>query len=176
MLQGLIENFLFRSLGSFIQGFNSQEINADLAKGRLALKNLKLKSDLFLDAALPFRIAYSHIGLISLDVPWSRLASESIGVNIEDVYIIINPLESKYWEAMSEYDTKKSLEKTEELINHYLKKASSRLKRKKKNDDSEAQSFKQRQEEKVKHRTSENSKVLIVLETHQKLIKILDHN
>ena len=77
---------------------------------------------------------------------------------------------------MSEYDTKKSLEKTEELINHYLKKASSRLKRKKKNDDSEAQSFKQRQEEKVKHRTSENSKVLIVLETHQKLIKILDHN
>ena len=155
MFQDLIERFLFRSLESFVEGFNKRKIETELSKGKVSFSNLKLKPNLFTELALPFRLAYSHIGLISLDVPWKKLSSESVEVIIEDVYAIITPLESKCWEVLSEYDTKKRFREFEKLVHHYTNKVYSSMTP----HLVEEEAPMKRLDEKMRSRASENSKV-----------------
>ena len=57
---------------------DSQRLSINVWSGKVALKDLILKPDLFHLLNLPFDIKLGVIHNLNFDVPWSRLSSQSV--------------------------------------------------------------------------------------------------
>ena len=160
MLQNFIEKFLIEKVGKFVEGFTKENLDLGLWGGSIVLKNLKLKPELLLRPAIPFRLIYSHIGLLSINLPWTKLSSESVQIHIEDLYLVIAPLDAPAWEAVAEYDAIRRVRELEHFMTHYVDKVSKKDKKKKKpeGEDVTKVSMPKENEEKKTNEAEEENK------------------
>ena len=59
-----------------------------------------------------------------MNLPWSKLSSESVEIIIEELYVVLTPLDPQAWEVVSTYDELRRLGELDKLIRHYLRKVS----------------------------------------------------
>ncbi len=50
------------------------------------------------------RLVYSHIGRLSAKIPYAKISSQPVEIAIEDVYILLEPLQRGEWNFANEAD------------------------------------------------------------------------
>src|SRR5579862_3519645 len=98
MLEGVVATLLNRFLGMYIRNFDPKQLNIGIWSGDVMLRNLELRREALDQFRLPLNVIEGHIGLLTLQIPWSNLKGKPVKVYIEDVFILAAPKED------SEYD------------------------------------------------------------------------
>ncbi|SCW01107.1 LAFE_0D05226g1_1 [Lachancea fermentati] len=91
MLESLAANLLNRILGSYVENFDSKQLNVGIWSGDVKLKNLKLKKESLDALNLPIDVRFGFLGELTLVVPWSSLKNKPVKILIEDVYLLCGP-------------------------------------------------------------------------------------
>ncbi|CAM9812815.1 unnamed protein product, partial [Choristocarpus tenellus] len=62
---------------------------------QVRLKGLQLVPEALSEGLdLPVEVVWGHVGLFHLSVPWSSLGSRPVCVTMEDVYVLLSPLDT----------------------------------------------------------------------------------
>lgn len=91
MLESLVSGLLNRLLGSYIEGFDSTQLNLEIWSGNVKLKNLKLRKDCLDGLELPINVKFGFLGELVLLVHWSSLKTKPVRIIIEDIYMLCTP-------------------------------------------------------------------------------------
>lgn len=105
MLESFAATFLNKFLGSYVENFDSNQLEVGIWNGDVKLRNCKIKKDCLDSLDLPISIDQGILGNLTMQVPWSRLKSSAVKIEIEDIYLLIRP---NSWEN---YDPADALER-----------------------------------------------------------------
>jgi vacuolar protein sorting-associated protein 13A/C len=97
MFAHLLKQILIAKLGKFVDGLDSENISVAILQGDFELINVGLKADALTQFQLPFRIVKGYISRLTAKVTWMKLESEPVKVDLEGVYIVLEPLLTKEW-------------------------------------------------------------------------------
>lgn len=97
MLEALLEKFIVNYLGRYFSGLDKKKIDIGVWKGDVSIENLALNHELFDIDSLPIEALFSHIGKVSLKVPWTRLSSSSVELIIEDLFLLVRIRPKDEW-------------------------------------------------------------------------------
>jgi vacuolar protein sorting-associated protein 13A/C len=64
----------------------------------ILLENLSLNREGIKKLHLPIEVKHGYIGTLRVSIPWSRLTSESVSIEIQDVFLLANPVDPKSWD------------------------------------------------------------------------------
>ncbi|RLN78742.1 hypothetical protein BBJ28_00015812, partial [Nothophytophthora sp. Chile5] len=112
MFETLVTGLLTNALGNYIDPkcFSSDKISFAIWGGRVVLKGLEVKPEVFAD--LPaVRLVRGVVGSIELNIPWNTLHSDSVVAIVDDVYLLVRTEEDvdAVMKAMDEFSLKKKL-------------------------------------------------------------------
>ncbi|GMM33802.1 membrane morphogenesis protein [Saccharomycopsis crataegensis] len=105
MLESLVAGVLNRTLGNYVENFDTKQLNIGIWSGDVTLKNLKLKKESLDALELPIDVQYGFLGQLTLQIPWSNLRGKPVKVIIEDAYLLATPM------LVDEYDEEKIKER-----------------------------------------------------------------
>lgn len=92
MFESVVATLLNRFLGSYIENFDTKQLNIGIWSGDVRLKNLRLKKESLDKFKLPVDVKFGHLGELTLLIPWSNLKGKPVKVVIEDVYLLASPI------------------------------------------------------------------------------------
>lgn len=92
MFESLVATLLNRFLGSYIENFDSKQLNIGIWGGDVRLTNLRLKKESLDKFKLPLDVKFGHVGELTLQIPWSNLKGKPVKVTINDVYLLASPI------------------------------------------------------------------------------------
>lgn len=72
-------------MNTFIQDIDTENLAISVS-GEVELRNMKLKTSLFDDWPVPFRLEYGQVGRIYLKIPIWNLFSQPVIIQVEDVF------------------------------------------------------------------------------------------
>uniref|UniRef100_A0A7S2WKN9 Uncharacterized protein n=1 Tax=Mucochytrium quahogii TaxID=96639 RepID=A0A7S2WKN9_9STRA len=84
ILLGVLQDYF----GRYIEGLNEENLRLAVWAGEIDLEGLELKKEVLDSLRLPLQIECGHIHKFSVSVPWTKLGSEPVRVNIDGVYLL----------------------------------------------------------------------------------------
>ena len=88
MLESLVANILNRTLGAYVENFDSNQLNIGIWSGDVTLNNLKLKPESLDSLDFPIDLKCGHLGTLTMQIPWSNLKNKPVKILIEDCYLL----------------------------------------------------------------------------------------
>eukprot|EP01043_Picozoa_sp_COSAG02_P084854 COSAG02_NODE_22613_length_746_cov_1.581144_1_plen_112_part_01 len=74
--------------GSFVTGINTQNLTVELWNGIIKHENLKLKPEALAALKLPVTVLSGTVRRLEVRVPWTRLSTEPVVVEIDTVELL----------------------------------------------------------------------------------------
>jgi vacuolar protein sorting-associated protein 13A/C len=118
MFEKLVEKILLKKLGNFISGLDNESLKIAVWQGDITLNNVHLSPDSLLRLQLPFILTFGIISKLVIRVPWSRLTSSPIEINLDGLYVFLSPQEKKNWE----YSEEGEIMKRKDMLESFEKK------------------------------------------------------
>ena len=108
MLEGLLESFLIKYFGDFIENLDKNKLSIGIWSGSLLLEDIVIKTKSIDKFKLPFTLIFGKIGKLEVKLPWKSNFSEPTIVNIESVQVVVTLIEENKWEQLDyiSYDSK----------------------------------------------------------------------
>ena len=91
MFESLVANLVNRFLGSYLENFDTNQLNIGIWSGDVKLRNLRLRKESLDKFKLPVDVKFGQLGQLTLQIPWSNLKGKPVRVIIEDVYLLVSP-------------------------------------------------------------------------------------
>ena len=88
-LSGQVVKILNHVLGSFVEDIDKSQFDMSLFSGKVTLRNISVRSSVFDNFPIPFKLVYGKVGLIDVDVPVMSLFSSPLKIRIDDVFVLI---------------------------------------------------------------------------------------
>jgi Vacuolar protein sorting-associated protein len=92
-MEKLLQFILPSFVGDFIQGIDRETLKANFLKGKVSLKDISLNPSMLSKLGAPFRIVYSNIGNLEMNIPWLKGFKQPIELCLEDFLVLIEPNE-----------------------------------------------------------------------------------
>ncbi|EDK46335.1 conserved hypothetical protein [Lodderomyces elongisporus NRRL YB-4239] len=92
MFESLVANLLNRFLGSYLENFDPKQLNIGIWGGDVKLTDLRLKKESLDKFKLPIDVKFGHLGVLTLQIPWSNLKGKPVQIVIEDLYLLASPI------------------------------------------------------------------------------------
>lgn len=115
MFESVVATLLNRFLGSYIENFDTKQLNIGIWSGDVRLNNLRLKKESLDKFKLPLDVKFGHLGQLTLQIPWSNLKGKPVKVIIEDVYLLASPM------IVNEYNSEEDRRRQQNLKQEKLK-------------------------------------------------------
>ncbi|EAR98083.2 amine-terminal region of chorein, A TM vesicle-mediated sorter (macronuclear) [Tetrahymena thermophila SB210] len=122
MFEKILEKVIDSYFGQYISGLD-KNIHLSVFKGSVKIENVSFKPEIMDLLELPIDILYSNIGVMTMNIPWSKLSSSPVPISMENIYLIIGPKKQSDWN----FQDKASIEKKLENINLYAKQCLDKL-------------------------------------------------
>jgi vacuolar protein sorting-associated protein 13A/C len=89
-------------LGHYVLGLERRNLRLAVWSGRVVLENLSLRPDALL-GLVPAKLQVGTIGRLEMVVPWHKLGSMPVSLELHDVYVLATPLnEETSWRPEAE--------------------------------------------------------------------------
>lgn len=88
MFEKYLEKILKELLGEFIEEVDARELTVGVWSGKVDIKSLKFKRDVFAKLRLPLDLLHSSIRGLSLKIPWKNLFGSPLMVTIDSVLLL----------------------------------------------------------------------------------------
>jgi len=91
MFEKLLESVLVQYFGKYIDGIDEKSIQVGVFSGDLRIQNVSFKPTCLDELNLPIDVLFSHIGMLSANITWSKLGSTAVPITLSDIYLVIGP-------------------------------------------------------------------------------------
>jgi vacuolar protein sorting-associated protein 13A/C len=88
-LSGTVVKILNQVLGSFVEDINQDQFDLSVFSGKVALRDISVRSSVFDNLPIPFKLTYGKVGKIDVDIPIMSLFSSPLKIKVEDVFILV---------------------------------------------------------------------------------------
>ena len=103
MLEGAVAAVLQKALGAYLEGIDSASLRASVWDGDIVLSSLSLKTSALEALQLPVRVLGGSVGVVRVQVPWRKLRTDPIVINIEGLWLLLAPQDStEQWDEEGE--------------------------------------------------------------------------
>ncbi|KAK9875024.1 hypothetical protein WA026_005834 [Henosepilachna vigintioctopunctata] len=92
MLEGAVARILNQLLGKYVVDLDTENLNVGIFSGKVQLTDLKLNPEALYELDLPIEVVAGTIGKISIQIPWTSIWDSTTVVNVEDIYMLVNPV------------------------------------------------------------------------------------
>lgn len=99
MFEALVERLLNKILGEYVENFSAENLKIGIWSGEVVLKNIALKRSIIRKLNLPFRVNYSRLGTLRMNIPWKSLTSSKIEVLLEGLELVVSELPIGEWDC-----------------------------------------------------------------------------
>jgi hypothetical protein len=100
MLSKVITHILTSRLGKYLSGL--ENLTAGFWSGQVQVSNVQIRPDLFHRLDLPFALVSGVVGRLEAKVPWTRLWTDSVSVELKDLVVVVRPVGSEDWKYSEE--------------------------------------------------------------------------
>jgi len=135
MFERFLEKVLLNVLGPYIEGIDRNNFKLGLWKGSVSISQVALKPEILELLDLPLKMNYSSIGNLSISIPWKSLGSKPIEVLIEDIHLILQPIDKDSWKSIDFRTVNQKLRMMNTFIQNYTAKMAQKEKEKNKTGD-----------------------------------------
>ena len=94
-MEGVVAAILQRVLGRYVAGLEKRNLSLKMWSGRVVLENLSLRGDALI--GMPVHLHSGHIGRLEMVVPWHKLGSLPVTLDLRDIDILCSPLNEHEW-------------------------------------------------------------------------------
>ncbi|KAL4492372.1 hypothetical protein ABPG72_005507 [Tetrahymena utriculariae] len=116
MFESILERILNNYFGRFITGLDQNNLHLGVWKGDIKIENVSIRSDLMDSLEYPLKIKYSNIGSLIIKVPWTKLSSMPVQIILQDIFILVEPIDEKNWNFQDD----KAINRKLMIIQNYL--------------------------------------------------------
>jgi hypothetical protein len=102
MLEGVLANFLNRTIGQYVENLEYSQLNVGVWKGDVVLKDLRLRKDALDRFELPIDVLEGYLGELTLKVPWSDLGRSPVRIYINNLFLLATPKAESSFDAKAE--------------------------------------------------------------------------
>jgi vacuolar protein sorting-associated protein 13A/C len=95
MAKRLLLNALLDVFGDYIEGLSQENLKLGVWSGKLSLSNLALNQEAFQKLALPVSIHHGTVQSLQVSIPWSKLDSQPVKVELRGVFLQVGPLSTE---------------------------------------------------------------------------------
>eukprot|EP00435_Cladocopium_sp_Y103_P000119 s4872_g1.t1 len=97
MLEGFVEQYLLRYLGDYIFGVDKQNLSVTTWRGQIHLRSARLKQEVVELLNLPFKLIFGEAADLKINVPWNRLGSRPVVVELTGLRVLLGPKPATEW-------------------------------------------------------------------------------
>lgn len=91
MLESVVERLLSRYLAQYVRGISRDKLSVAVWSGNVELEDLHVKPEVSDLLGIPFRVLWGRIQKIKLTIPWSRLGSSPVCVEVAGLHVLLEP-------------------------------------------------------------------------------------
>ena len=89
---------LERVLGEYVEGLDRASLKVAVWSGNVSLTDLKLRKEACYALGLPVHIKLGTVKAVHVSIPWSKLGSEPVTIQLDGVYLVAGPLVESDWD------------------------------------------------------------------------------
>jgi vacuolar protein sorting-associated protein 13A/C len=115
MFETILERILISRLGKYIAGLDKNHLSIGVWSGDIVLENAHLRPEVVKMLGLPLCLVYGKITRLYVKVPWTKLSSAPVEVELSGVYIVLRQEDQDRWEYS---DAVEILKKKEAIETH----------------------------------------------------------
>ncbi len=97
MWESLVERLLAARLGKYIAGLERDNLSVAFWSGEIALENASIRPEALSRLQLPLRLELGRIQSLRVKIPWRKLASQSVEIELVGLYVVLVPIDSQSW-------------------------------------------------------------------------------
>ena len=97
MLESFVEQYLLRYLGDYIFGVDKQNLSVTTWRGEIHLRSARLKQEVVELLNLPFKLIFGEASDLKISVPWNRLGSRPVVVELTGLRVLLGPKPATEW-------------------------------------------------------------------------------
>ena len=97
MLERLISSVLNRTLGTFIETLDAEQLKINIWISNVKLENLQIKPTIFDSMPAPFIPQHGKVGKIFIGIPILAINTSPRKIEISDVFVLIKPKHFNNW-------------------------------------------------------------------------------
>ncbi|TMW68004.1 hypothetical protein Poli38472_007676 [Pythium oligandrum] len=91
MFEKIVESILVEYVSEWVEGLDAEKMKIALFSGKVEVRELKLKAAALDKFQLPLRVKQGTLGRLTLKVPWKRLTTQAVKLQIEDLFVLVVP-------------------------------------------------------------------------------------
>ena len=99
MVSMVTDLILDKVLGAYLR---LGERKLDFSSGTLTIKNVAVREDVLDGLGLPVAVRGGEIGELELQVPWTKLKTESVVIKIHGLVLLLAPVSEAEWDEVAE--------------------------------------------------------------------------
>jgi vacuolar protein sorting-associated protein 13A/C len=115
MFESILERILISRLGKYIAGLDKNHLSIGVWSGDIVLENAYLKPELVKMLGLPLFLKYGKVTRLHVKVPWTKLSSAPVEVELSGVYVLLHQENQDQWQYS---DIVEVLKKKEAIERH----------------------------------------------------------
>ena len=100
-MEGVVAAILQRLLGRYVAGLEKGNVRLKVWSGRVVLENLSLRQDALI-GIVPVHMLSGRINRLEMVVPWHKLGSLPVTLDLRGVYVLAAPLNEHSWRPEEE--------------------------------------------------------------------------
>ncbi|RLN51422.1 hypothetical protein BBJ29_007448 [Phytophthora kernoviae] len=91
MLEKVVESVLEEYVSEWVEGLDSEKMKVALFAGKVEFRDLRMRGAALDKFQLPMKMKSGSVGRLSIKVPWKRLTSQGVKIQVEDVFLVVQP-------------------------------------------------------------------------------------
>lgn len=91
MLESVVERLLSRYLAQYVRGISRDKLSVAVWSGNVELEDLQVKPEVSDILGIPFRVVWGRVQKIKLTIPWSRLGTAPVCVEVAGLHVLLHP-------------------------------------------------------------------------------------
>ena len=122
MFERILEKILVNQLGQYIEGLDKHSLKMSVWSGNISISNISVKPEVLNLLELPLKMKFSFVKKLELNIPWKSLGSSPVEILLEDIFLILEPVNIDDWVPIDYRNIQKRLQLMEMFINDYMNK------------------------------------------------------
>jgi len=128
MFESILEKILVNNLGQFLEGLDKENLKLSIWSGNIVIENISVKPEVLEMLGLPIKMRFSFVGRLKLSIPWKSLGSKPVEIFLENIFLVLEPINKESWSPIDYKDIHKRLELMEMYVNDVMKKIAEKRK------------------------------------------------
>jgi len=93
-MEHILQYVLPSLLGDFVQGIDKNNMKTEFFSGKVSITGITINPALLKSLDAPIKITFSDVGKLEAKIPWMKKFKEPTEIYLEDLLVLLEPLES----------------------------------------------------------------------------------